>query len=115
MPAVAWSLSVPAGQTLQPNLAPYDRFGGGGGACKIRSSVPAAGAAQIQETVFIGSELIESAGTVGVERSAGSGPDNFTRSVGGIGTPGAPINILYRNLHATTAFIVTGFMDIENA
>lgn len=113
MPAVGWSLSVPAGGTASPDLKPYDRFAGGGGGVKIRASVPVAAAGLVSQTTYIGSELIEQSTPVGVERSVGSGPDNFTRATGGIGGPGDPVNITYRNT-GVAAHVVSGFMDIEN-
>jgi hypothetical protein len=113
MPAVRWSLIVPANGIASPDLRPYDRFGGRGGAMKVRSSVAVAGAGAVSETIFVGSELVEQNGIVGVERAVGAGPDNFTPAIGGVGGPGDPINITYRAVAGP--FTVTGFMDIENA
>jgi hypothetical protein len=113
MPTVAWSLSVPAGQTASPSLAPYDRFGGKGGAIKVRATVIAAAANLVQETIMIGGETIEVNAPVAAERAVGAGPDVFTRAASGIGGAGDPITIIYRNTDAA-ARVVSGWMEIEN-
>ena len=114
MPTVAWSVSVPAnGGTASPNLAPYDRFGGKGGAIKVRSSTLAASANLVQETVMCGGDTVQVNAVVQGEQSVGAGPNMFGRAASGVGGPGEPITIIYRNPTAG-AIVVTGWMEIEN-
>jgi hypothetical protein len=115
MPSVFYALSIPANGEAKADLRPYDRLGGGGGAVKLRSTTPLGTAGNsIQQTMFIGSELAVGAAPVGAERAVGAGPDNFTPQVGGIGGPGDPVTVSYRNL-TVGAIVVTGVVDILNA
>jgi len=112
MPTVKRQTIVPANGAIAVDLRPYDRFGGRGGACKVRSTCAVAGANAVTETIFIGSELVEEAGVVPTESAVGRGPDNFVAGSGGLGTAGDPINI---NLRAVGGpFTITTIMDIEN-
>lgn len=112
MPTVKRQVTVPANGTIAADLRPYDRFGGRGGACKVRSTVPVAAANVVFETIYVGSELVQDQGVVPVERAVGSGPDNFSTSSGGLGAAGDPINVNYRAVGGP--FVVTMIMDIEN-
>lgn len=115
MPQVGFQISVPATSSAKPNLAPYDRFGGGGGAMQLRSTTPlGTPGTAIRQTLFIGSEMLVNKGFVGAERAVGAGPDDFTTKVGGLGGAGDPIDITYENTTAG-ALVVTGIVDIQNA
>ena len=65
MPVVRFTQSIAAGATFSPNLSPYDRFGGGGGKMRLQSTVQSTGVqADVLETVFVGSELVENRGRI---------------------------------------------------
>lgn len=115
MPAVRFVQSIAAGASFVPNLSPYDRFGGGGGGVRVRAVIDSAGAAgDIVETLFVGSELVENRGALGLERAAGAGVDDFTPSVKALGAAADAIALTFTNVSAG-ARTVKGVVEVENA
>lgn len=115
MPAVRFVQSIAAGASFTPNLSPYDRFGGNGGAVKVRAVIDSAGTAgDIVETLFVGSEMIENRGALSLERAAGAGVDDFTPSVKALGAAADAIALTYTNVSAG-ARTVKGIAEIQNA
>lgn len=114
MPTVYFREQMVANATQDVALAPYDRFGGGGGRVRVRCTVPTLLGGTVDLTVMLGSDVIVSAGPIGVESVAGGGPTNESPSVAGIGAPGDPITIrLAENAGGTP--MVSGVVDIQNA
>ena len=116
MPAVYFrqDLGV-ANSVLDVALAPYSRFGGGGGRVRVRCTVPTTLGGTVDLTVMLGSDVLVSAGPIGVESVAGGGPTSETPSISGIGAPGDPITVRLAETGGNANTIVTGVVDIQNA
>jgi hypothetical protein len=115
MPAVPFQVTVPLNATVNVNLAPFDRFGGGGGRVAVRATVPTGLAVNAMlMTVLVGSDVLVNQGPVFAETAAGVGPTSETPVVMGIGTPSDPITITLANTTGA-AIVVTGVADVQNA
>lgn len=116
MPAVYFRQDLGAANSVvDVPLAPYDRFGGGGGRIRVRATVVIANAGNVDMTVMLGSDVLISAGPVGAEANVGQGPTNETPSISGIGAPGDPITVRLAETAGVANVIVTGVVDIQNA
>ena len=114
MPAVPFSIGVPLNGQIDVPLAPFDRFGGGGGRIAVRATVLAASSGDVNMTVMLGSDVVQSQAPVFGESVAGLGPTRETPVVGGLGAPGDPITIRLENTTGTL-IVVNGIADIQNA
>lgn len=115
MIAARGNTALAAGASVTPDLGVYDRFGGGGGKLAVRAVVDSAGVSgDIVETIFVGSEMVESRGGLALERAAGAGPDNFTPAVTAFGAPGDKISVTFANVSAG-ARSVRFLIEVDNA
>jgi len=113
--AARGNVILAAGASNTPDLGVYDRMGGNGGRVRVRAVIDSAGVSgDIVHTLFVGSEMVENRGGLGLERSAGAGVDDFTPSTGSLGAPGDKIASTFTNISAasrTVRFII----EVENA
>lgn len=115
MIAARGNVSLAAGASNTPDLGVYDRFGGGGGKLAVRAVIDSGGVTgDIVETIFVGSEMVESRGGLALERAAGAGPDNFTVVVPAYGAPGDKIAVTFANVSAATRS-VRFLIEVDNA
>jgi len=115
VPVVFFQEQMVGNATQDVSLAPFDRFGGGGGRVRVRATLPStATTGDCSITVMVGSDVLISSGPLSLERAAGEGPDDRTAAVSGIAAPGDPITVRIINNTAGTP-IVTGIVDVQNA
>ena len=115
MSVVAFAQNVLANSTADVPLAPFDRFGGGGGRVAVRATVPVAAApGDVLMTVLVGSDVLANQVPVFAEAAANAGPNSETPVVAGIGTPSDPITVRLANT-TIGALVVSGIVDIQNA
>ncbi len=106
---------VPALGSLDVNLAPYDRFAGGGGELSARLLNASTGArGDLLLTVMVGSDVLVSEGPLQVESAAGVGVTRETPTVTGQGLPADPLTVRLRNTNALARTVV-GQVEIRNA
>ncbi|MEO2005993.1 MAG: hypothetical protein ABGY41_18060 [Candidatus Poribacteria bacterium] len=114
MSQVSFLSTVPLNGSIDVSLAPFDRFGGGGGRVAIRATTPAGTLVGITATMIVGSDVIVNNGHVLAEKIAGGGPDADTPAFMGFGAVGDPITFTLSN--STIAdIVVLGIADIQNA
>ena len=115
MPVVYFQETMAANATQDVSLAPYDRFGGGGGRVRVRAVAPnGATVGSIKITVMLGSDVLISSGPLSIETAAGIGVTSETPSISGIGAPGDPITVRIEETAGNTP-LVQGVVDIQNA
>jgi len=113
MPIVTFNQVVPLNGSVDVALAPFDRFGGGGGRVAVQATSIAAESGDVNLTLMIGSDTVQSAGPVFGESVAGIGPTNETPAVSGFGGIADPITVRLEN--TTGADItISGRVIIEN-
>jgi len=116
LPAVYFQQDLGAANSVvDVALAPYDRFGGGGGRVRVRCTVLQALTGTVDLTVMVGSDVLVSAGPVSAETSVGAGPNSESPSISGIAAPGDPITVRLAETGGNANTIVTGIVDIQNA
>lgn len=117
MPMYRGVQSIAAGATFVPDLRPNDRFGRNGGKVRVRAvGVPLGtyGNGDVLETIFIGNEMVESAGAILCEQVLNRGVDNFVPAVEEVGLPADVINVQFRNTNAA-ARSINYVIEIVNA
>ena len=114
MPSVPFNVSVPANDKLDVPLAPFDRFGGNGGDVTVKATSIAAESGDVNLTLIIGSDVVQSEAPVFGENVAGQGPTSETIGVSGFGAPADPITIRLANTTAG-AIVISGHALINNS
>jgi len=116
IPVVRFQQTITANQSLNIDLSPFDRFGGGGGRIRAKATLPAGTTpSNVTMTVLVGSDVLQDAGPLPAEAIAGEGPIESTAGVAGIGAPGDPITVRLAETAGTASTIVLGVVDIQNA
>jgi len=117
MPTVYFQQNMGAAglTTIDVALAPFDRFGGGGGRVRVRATVPTLLQGTVDLTVMVGSDVLVSAGPLGAEAAVGAGPTSETPAIAGIAAPGDPITVRLAETAGNANTIVQGIVDIQNA
>lgn len=114
MPLVPRQTSVAANATVDVALAPFERFGGGGGRVAVQATVIAASSGLVNMSLLIGSDVVQDAGPIFAEPVVGGGPDANTPAVVGVGAPGDPITIRLSNTSGA-AIVVRTIANVQNA
>ena len=115
MPQVRRSVAVAAATTVTVDLAPFDRFGLGGGAVAVRG-VEVGGLAglafgEVLVNLTVGSDQVSRDNAIEV---GGTGVNSETPAISGVGGPSDPITVTIQNTDAAVAATVDLVADIQN-
>ena len=93
MAQVRRTIVLAAGNNVNVDLSPFDRYGLRGGSLSVKATCLAADAGKTQMTILIGSDTLILNGDVAIERDVGVGPDDTTQAIEGFGLPSDPVTI----------------------
>ena len=116
MPQVRRTVAAAAAATQTVDLAPFDRFGLGGGAVSVRA-VEVDGTAglafgEILVNLTVGSDQVSRDNAIAIGVAAGVNSE--TPAISGVGGPGDPITLTVQNTDAAVAGTVDVVIDIQN-